>query len=143
MDRLNARPGTATDAMVLFLALNTAGFGLIPTTLLSLRVSAGSAAPASILVPTLDRRRLWAPVTAVLAATLLARLPLFRLPPGERAAPGWWRRRTPAAPPMLSRGAALLVRSPRSPRSPCWPVSWCRARGTGARDLWRPGRSPS
>ena len=80
MDTLNPRPGTATDAMVLFLALNTAGFGLIPTTLLSLRVSAGSAAPASILVPTWIAAGLGT-VTAALVATLLARLPAFRLDP--------------------------------------------------------------
>lgn len=87
MDRLNARPGTATDAMVLFLALNTAGFGLIPTTLLSLRVSAGSAAPASILVPTWIAAGLGT-VTAALAATLLARLPRFRLAPEPAPAQG-------------------------------------------------------
>lgn len=108
MDRLNARPGTATDAMVLFLALNTAGFGLIPTTLLSLRVSAGSAAPASILVPTWIAAGVGT-VTAALAATLLARLPRFRLPPAERAAPAVVEEETAAAPPRLSRGAALLV----------------------------------
>ena len=109
MDRLNARAGTATDAMVLFLALNTAGFGLIPTTLLSLRVSAGSAAPASILVPT------WiaagaGTVTAVLAAMLLARLPRFRLAPeplpqereGEVAP-------TVATPNQFSRAAAVVA----------------------------------
>jgi spore maturation protein SpmA len=82
MDRLNPRPGTATDAMVLFLALNTAGFGLIPTTLLSLRVSAGSTAAASILVPTWIAAGVGT-LTAALAATLLARLPVFRFPPGQ------------------------------------------------------------
>ena len=118
MDTLNPRPGTATDAMVLFLALNTAGFGLVPTTLLSLRVSAGSTAPASILVPTWIAAGLGT-VTAAMVATLLARLPAFRLAPmpvesaraeGEpvaaAAAPGF--ARWPAAAAALA-GLAVLA----------------------------------
>jgi spore maturation protein SpmA len=109
MDRLNPRPGTATDAMVLFLALNTAGFGLIPTTLLSLRVSAGSAAPASILVPTWIAAGVGA-VTAALAATLLARLPRFRLAPEPCPQEGQAQGEpVPGAPVRFSRAAALVV----------------------------------
>jgi spore maturation protein SpmA len=109
MERLNPRPGTATDAMVLFLALNTAGFGLIPTTLLSLRVSAGSEAPASILVPTWIAAGVGT-VTAAVASMLLARLPRFRLAPAPAPAPA-----TSQAEPSLpspvgfSKGAAVVT----------------------------------
>lgn len=81
LDRLNPAPGTATNAMVLFLAINTAGLALVPTTVLALRASAGSKDPAGILAAT------WfasgcAAVGGILAATLLARLPRFRMAAG-------------------------------------------------------------
>lgn len=43
----------ASDAMILFLILNTASLQLIPTTVISLRSSAGASAPASIILPSI------------------------------------------------------------------------------------------
>lgn len=73
LDELNPRKGTATDAMVLFLALNTAGFCILPTSILALRSSSGSADPAGVLVP------IWiasavATIVGVVAVTALARV---------------------------------------------------------------------
>ena len=45
--------GTATDAMCMFLVLNASSVQLLPTGVIALRAAAGSAAPASILLPTL------------------------------------------------------------------------------------------
>lgn len=53
LERLNRRPGTATDAMVLFLAINTSSVTLLPTGVIALRAAAGSADPAGILPTTL------------------------------------------------------------------------------------------
>ncbi len=53
LERLNTRPGTATDAMVLFLAINTSSVTLLPTGVIALRAAAGSADPAGILPTTL------------------------------------------------------------------------------------------
>lgn len=53
LEKLNPRPGTATDAMVLFVAINTAGITLLPTSVIALRAAAGSANPAGILPTTL------------------------------------------------------------------------------------------
>ncbi len=53
LDSLNTEKGTATDAMALFLTINTAGITLLPTTVIALRASAGSANPAGILGTTL------------------------------------------------------------------------------------------
>lgn len=53
LERLNPRPGTATDAMVLFLAINTSSVTLLPTGVIALRAAAGSADPAGILPTTL------------------------------------------------------------------------------------------
>lgn len=54
MDKLKARsitPDTATDDMCMFVVINTAAVTLIPTTLLTLRSSSGSAAPFEIMLP--------------------------------------------------------------------------------------------
>lgn len=53
LDTLNRNKGTATDSMVLFLAINTSSVTLLPTGIIALRASAGSADPAGILPTTL------------------------------------------------------------------------------------------
>jgi len=53
LDKLNAHKGTATNAMVLFLAINTSSVTLLPTGVIALRASAGSIDPAGILPTTL------------------------------------------------------------------------------------------
>jgi spore maturation protein SpmA len=53
LNKLNPRPGTATDAMALFLAINTSSITLLPTGVIALRAAAGSSDPAGILPTTL------------------------------------------------------------------------------------------
>ncbi len=53
LDRLNPQKGTATNAMVMFLAINTSSVTLLPTGVIALRASAGSDDPAGILPTTL------------------------------------------------------------------------------------------
>jgi spore maturation protein SpmA len=53
LDKLNPHKGTASNAMVLFLAINTSGVTLLPTGMIALRASAGSLDPAGILPTTL------------------------------------------------------------------------------------------
>ncbi|MDA0662328.1 MAG: spore maturation protein [Proteobacteria bacterium] len=53
LDRLNPQKGTATNAMVMFLAINTSSVTLLPTGVIALRAAAGSADPAGILPTTL------------------------------------------------------------------------------------------
>jgi spore maturation protein SpmA/spore maturation protein SpmB len=53
LDRLNPQKGTATNAMVMFLAINTSSVTLLPTGVIALRASAGSTDPAGILPTTL------------------------------------------------------------------------------------------
>ena len=53
LDKLNTQKGTATNAMVMFLAINTSSVTLLPTGVIALRASAGSADPAGILPTTL------------------------------------------------------------------------------------------
>lgn len=65
LDRLNPCKGSASDAMVLFLAINTSSITLLPTGVIALRASAGSTDPAGILPTTL-----FATVCSTLAAIL-------------------------------------------------------------------------
>ena len=53
LEKLNPHPGTATNAMVLFVAINTASVTLLPTGVIALRAAAGSTNPAGILPTTL------------------------------------------------------------------------------------------
>lgn len=53
LNTLNKQPGTATNAMALFLAINTSSVTLLPTGVIALRAAAGSADPAAILPTTL------------------------------------------------------------------------------------------
>lgn len=67
LDKLNARPGTATNAMALFLAINTSSITLLPTGVIAIRAAAGSADPAAILPTTL-----FATICATIAAVAAA-----------------------------------------------------------------------
>jgi len=53
LDKLNPCKGTATNAMALFLAINTSSVTLLPTGVIALRAAAGSTDPAGILPTTL------------------------------------------------------------------------------------------
>jgi len=49
MESLNPQKGVASNSMITFLAINTAGLTLIPTTAIAVRAAAGSANPAIII----------------------------------------------------------------------------------------------
>ena len=53
LNDLNTQKGTATNAMVLFLAINTSGLALLPTGIIGLRALKGSADAAAIFPTTL------------------------------------------------------------------------------------------
>lgn len=72
LDKLNSQPGTATNAMVLFLAINTSSVTLLPTGVIALRAAAGSADPAAILSTTL-MATIGSTTIAILAAKLYSR----------------------------------------------------------------------
>lgn len=77
LDKLNGERGTATNAMVLFLAINTSALAILPSGVVSMRASVGSEDAAGIFFPT------WfasgcATLAGVTAAVLLSRLPAWR-----------------------------------------------------------------
>ena len=53
LDKLNGEKGRATNAMCLFLAINTSSVTLLPLGVITIRASAGAKDPASILIPSL------------------------------------------------------------------------------------------
>jgi spore maturation protein SpmA len=81
LDRLNRRPGIASDSMVLFLAINTSSITLMmPTGTMVIRDQAGSADPAAIWLPTLIATTC-STIAAISAFYLLRRRKRFALPP--------------------------------------------------------------
>ncbi len=72
LDKLNGSRGTATNAMCLFLAINTSSVTLLPLGVIAVRASAGATVPGAILIPSLIAT-LCSTVVAITAAKLLAR----------------------------------------------------------------------
>jgi spore maturation protein A len=77
LNKLNPKVGTATNAMVTFLAINTGGLILIPATAIAVRAAAGSANPGLIIGTSIFGAGC-ATVAGVIAAKLLQRLPRYR-----------------------------------------------------------------
>lgn len=98
LNRLNPTPGTATDAMALFLAINTSSVTILPTGVIALRAAAGSADPAGILPTTLFATAC-STATAIIAVKLLRRLTRKPLPcPADAPPPA---DEGPAEPPEI------------------------------------------
>ncbi|MDZ7641258.1 MAG: nucleoside recognition domain-containing protein [Desulfurivibrio sp.] len=71
LDKLAAEKGTATNAMCLFLAINTSSVTLLPLGVITVRASAGATDPAGILIPAIVATACSTAV-AIMAAKLLA-----------------------------------------------------------------------
>ena len=89
LETLNRNPGTATNAMCTFLAINTSSVQLLPTTAIALLAANGSRQPTAIVGTSLLATAC-ACVVGVSAAKFLEKLPVFAppapLPPPERLA---------------------------------------------------------
>jgi spore maturation protein SpmA len=79
LDKLNKRKGVATDAMCLFLVVNTSSLSLLPTGVMGLRAAAGSADPAAIWLPTL-LATMTSTIVGIIVVKLLQRARRFQLP---------------------------------------------------------------
>ncbi|MBA4392360.1 MAG: hypothetical protein C0407_02290 [Desulfobacca sp.] len=77
LNKLNKKPGTATDAMCTFLVINTSNVQLIPATVIALRAVAGSANPTEILGPVIVATTLNT-VIGLLAVKWLTKWSFFR-----------------------------------------------------------------
>lgn len=81
LNKLNKTPGVATNAMVLFLAINTSGLALLPSGAVSVRAAEGSADPWGIMASTLAATA-FATIVGIAAAKLFQRF----FPLGKAAA---------------------------------------------------------
>ena len=72
LDKLNGEKGRATNAMCLFLAINTSSVTLLPLGVITIRAAAGAKDPASILIPSL-LATIVSTTVAILATKLLQR----------------------------------------------------------------------
>ncbi|RMF70002.1 MAG: nucleoside recognition protein [Calditrichaeota bacterium] len=77
LQTLNPKKDTATNAMVTFLALNTAAITLIPATIIGVRISLDSQNPQEIIGTTIFAG-VCATTVAVISAKLLEKLPVFK-----------------------------------------------------------------
>jgi len=83
LESLNPRPGTATNAMCTFLALNTSSVQLIPATAVAILAAKDAAQPTSI-IGTAFIATLCSTIVGVTAVKFFERLPGYRLPPLPR-----------------------------------------------------------
>jgi spore maturation protein SpmA len=72
LEKLAPEKGTATNAMCLFLAINTSSVTLLPLGVITIRAAAGSVSPAAIFIPSLIATTC-STITAIVAAKMLAR----------------------------------------------------------------------
>lgn len=105
LEKLNPRPGTATNAMCTFLAINTSSIQLIPATTVAILAAAGSKNPTAI-IGTAFFATCCSTIAGLIAVKTLERLPMYALPkcdPNEAhadmkpdeteeafAKPKWW-----------------------------------------------------
>ena len=80
LERLNPHPGTATNAMCTFLAINTSSIQLIPATAVAILAAQGSKQP-TVIVGTAFLATCVASFAGISSVKLLQQLPIFRPPP--------------------------------------------------------------
>ncbi|MFO1460479.1 MAG: nucleoside recognition domain-containing protein [Verrucomicrobiota bacterium] len=120
LESLNRTPGTATNAMCTFLAINTGSVQLLPVSAIALFAAAGSRDPAAIVGTTLLATTC-SSIAGLIAVKTLERLRFFAVdrggpmpvgPTPTRAAEPSEQNGTPTIPelaPITLRGRALLI----------------------------------
>ena len=84
LEKLNPRPGVASNAMCTFLAINTSSIQLIPATTVGILSAAGAANPTSI-IGTAFMATICSTAAGIIAVKSLEKLPHFALPIAEKA----------------------------------------------------------
>ena len=77
LETLNKNPGTATNAMCTFLAINTSSVQLIPATAIAYLAAAGANQPTAIIAPVLIAT-LMAMTSGIITVKFLEKLPYYR-----------------------------------------------------------------
>ena len=90
LEKLAPEKGTATNAMCLFLAINTSSVTVLPLGVITVRAAAGASSPSAILIPAIVATAC-STITAVVAAKIMAGrepAPLFDGGSAAAAPPG-------------------------------------------------------
>jgi spore maturation protein SpmA len=118
LETLNPRPGTATNAMCTYLAINTSSIQLIPATAIAVLAANKSTDPTAI-VGTSIMATTCAAIAAVAAAKFLQRLPIYRLPPVAAGAS-----EPSQADPALANSNSATDKSPIKEAATLQPLKW-------------------
>lgn len=86
LNRLNKRPGVATNAMALFLTINTSGVAVLPTGVIAVRAAMGAENATGIFLPSILATSC-STLVGIIAAKLLERLGLFSIGRASAEAP--------------------------------------------------------
>lgn len=116
LEKLNQRPGTATNAMCTFLAINTGSIQLIPASAVAILAAAGSTQPTAIIGTALIAS-ICTTTVGLLSVKTLEKLPFYRLPPLEE--------NQAAVEACASQNTTTPIEPESAPSSP--PLAW-RAR---------------
>ena len=84
LEKLNPRPGTATNAMCTVLAINTSSIQLIPATTVAILAAAGSKNP-TVIIGTAFFATCCSTIAGILAVKTFERLPMYALPKVENS----------------------------------------------------------
>lgn len=77
LQKINKNKTVATNAMCTFLAINTAGFQLVPASIIAILATAGSKTPTNIIGPTMIAS-MCALSTAIISVKVLEKMPFFK-----------------------------------------------------------------
>ena len=102
LESLNRRPGIATNAMCMLLAINTSSITLIPVSIIGILALSHGKDP-TVIIGTSLAATVIAHAAAITACKLLEKSPFYRLPPAPKNA-------------IPARGEKLAVDHPAGPR---------------------------
>jgi spore maturation protein SpmA len=101
LEKLNPRPGTATNAMCTFLALNTSSVQLIPASAVAVLAAAGSVQPTAIIGTALVATTC-STLVGLISVKTLEKLPFYKLPPVTAADESAKRKETEEEPEAIT-----------------------------------------
>lgn len=109
LESLNPHPGTATNAMCTFLAINTGSVQLVPMTAVGIMAASGAQNPSAI-IGTAFLASMCSTTAGILTAKLLERSPFFRA--ADHASPGSESSEKRGSEPQATEPAVALPRHP-------------------------------
>ena len=122
LNELNDQKGTATNAMALFLAINTSNLALLPSGVMGLRAGLGAERPGSIILTTIAATSV-STIVAITVALTLQRLPIFSLGTSAKGGRGVQESaRSPAPGELDTREAEAMIQREVVGIRALWPM---------------------